>query len=221
MTEERDIPIELFDWDKGPTQKQRQKLISLCTDFEKLQNGQLNPNHKERLSYELIDSWEMIENIASHFGVDLQKGYFEDDDASLDGIVFEYDIDAVLTRLSKANAPDDYMQDEYERHKNMMRNRQKLILTILTLLLKITMGGSDIDKVPLDDKELTILIELADNQDKTFSQVKIGAFTNMPQGTIKDKLLRLESIGLVHRPLGERKGYQITPKGRQIAQRNQ
>ena len=79
-------------------------------------------------------------------------------------------------------------------------------------------GGKDI---PVDDKELTILAELAEGSDKTYSQVEIEAATSIPRGTIKDKLLRLESIGLIHRPLGKRKGYQITDKGREVAHRNE
>jgi hypothetical protein len=73
----------------------------------------------------------------------------------------------------------------------------------------------------VDDKELTIITELADGTDKTCSQVEIEAATSIKRGTVKDKLIRLEKIGLVHRPLGKRKGYQITDKGREIAKRNQ
>jgi DNA-binding MarR family transcriptional regulator len=77
------------------------------------------------------------------------------------------------------------------------------------------------DNIAIDDKELTILAELAEASDKTFSQVEIEAATNIKRGTLKDKLPRLENIGLVHRPLGKRKGYKITDKGRKIANRNQ
>lgn len=76
------------------------------------------------------------------------------------------------------------------------------------------------DHIAIDDKELTIIIELAESSDKTFTQVEIAAATNIKRGTLKDKLLRLESLGLVHRPLGERKGYQSTDKGREIANRH-
>ncbi len=90
--------------------------------------------------------------------------------------------------------------------------------------LKLLMG--EIEKhtpnsVPIDDKEFSILVELNGRPPNvTLSQVEIGAATDIPQGTIKDKLPRLEDIGLVHRPLGKRKGYQITSKGKQVAQRN-
>ena len=77
------------------------------------------------------------------------------------------------------------------------------------------------DRIAVDDKELTILVELAEGTDKTFSQVEIEAATSIKRGTLKEKLQRLESISLIHRPLGERSGYQITDKGREIANRNQ
>ena len=77
------------------------------------------------------------------------------------------------------------------------------------------------DYPAIDDKELTILVELAESSDKTSIQVEIEAATSIKRGTLKDKLQRLESIGLIHRPLGKRKGYQITDKGREIANRNQ
>ncbi|MHC4533541.1 MAG: winged helix-turn-helix transcriptional regulator [Planctomycetota bacterium] len=75
--------------------------------------------------------------------------------------------------------------------------------------------------IPVDDKELTILVELSEGIDKTYSQIEIAIATNIPRSTIKDKLSRLEKNGLVHRPLGKRKGYKITNKGQRIAQRNQ
>ncbi len=77
------------------------------------------------------------------------------------------------------------------------------------------------ENIPIEDKELTILVDLAEGTDKTCTQIEIEAATKIKRGTIKDKLLRLENIGLVHRPLGKRKGYQITNKGRQVVQRNQ
>ncbi len=80
---------------------------------------------------------------------------------------------------------------------------------------------SETDDIAIDDKELTIIVELSEGSDKTYSQVEIEAATNIPRGTIKDKLLRLETIELVHRPLGKRKGYQITDKGREIVKRNE
>ncbi|MCX5632181.1 MAG: hypothetical protein NTW93_00660 [Phycisphaerae bacterium] len=94
---------------------------------------------------------------------------------------------------------------------------------------KTTSGGKagetknkpDTENIAVDDKELTILIELNAGDNKTFSQVEITASTSIKRGTLKDKLLRLEKIGLVHRPLGKRKGYQITDKGREIAKRHQ
>ncbi len=82
-------------------------------------------------------------------------------------------------------------------------------------------GQSKTDDIAIDDKELTILVELAEVKDKTYSQVEIGASTSIKRGTLKDKLQRLEKIGLVYRPLGKRKGYRITDKGREIANRNQ
>jgi DNA-binding MarR family transcriptional regulator len=82
-------------------------------------------------------------------------------------------------------------------------------------------GSSETDNIAIDDKELTILAELAEGSDKTYSQIEIHAATSIPRGTIKDKLPRLENIGLIHRPLGKRKGYQITDKGREIAKRNE
>ncbi len=74
---------------------------------------------------------------------------------------------------------------------------------------------------PVDDKELTIITELAEGSDKTFIQVEIAAATGIKRGTLKDKLLRLEQIGLVYRPLGKRKGYKITEKGKEIVKRNE
>jgi DNA-binding MarR family transcriptional regulator len=82
-------------------------------------------------------------------------------------------------------------------------------------------GQGETDNIAIEDKELTILTELAEGSDKTYSQVEIEAATSIPRGTIKDKLPRLESKGLVHRPLGKRKGYQITDKGREVVHRNE
>jgi predicted transcriptional regulator len=84
-----------------------------------------------------------------------------------------------------------------------------------------TKNKPDTQNIAVDDKELTILIELNAGDNKTFSQVEIGASTSIKRGTIKDKLPRLEKIGLIYRPLGKRKGYQITDKGREIAKRHQ
>lgn len=84
-----------------------------------------------------------------------------------------------------------------------------------------TQNKPDTENIAVDDKELTILIELNAGENKTFSQVEIEASTSIKRGTIKDKLPRLEEIGLIHRPLGKRKGYQITDKGRKIAKRHQ
>lgn len=82
-------------------------------------------------------------------------------------------------------------------------------------------GQNKTDDIAIDDKELTILTELSEGSNKTYMQIEIEATTSIPRGTIKDKLPRLEKIGLVHRPLGERKGYQITEKGREIVKRNE
>jgi len=82
-------------------------------------------------------------------------------------------------------------------------------------------GQGETDDIAIDDKELTILAELAEGKNKTYVQVEIEAATSIPRGTIKDKLQRLEGVGLIHRPLGKRKGYQITDKGREIAHRNE
>jgi len=82
-------------------------------------------------------------------------------------------------------------------------------------------GQGKMDDIAIDDKELTILTELAGGSDKTFMQIEIEAATSIPRGTIKDKLPRLEKIGLIQRPLGKRKGYQITDIGRVVAHRNE
>lgn len=75
----------------------------------------------------------------------------------------------------------------------------------------VNSGGNNFDV--LDDEEETILTELGDNPQKTHKLVEISAATSIKLRTVGEKLKRLENLDLVHRPLGERKGYSITPKG--------
>ena len=100
-----------------------------------------------------------------------------------------------------------------DKVQNRLRNLAKA--------LRASSNNVEEGHIAIDDKELTVLADLAEGTDKTFSQVEIEAGTNIKRGTLKDKLQRLETIGLIHRPLGKRSGYQITDKGREIVKRNQ
>lgn len=81
--------------------------------------------------------------------------------------------------------------------------------------------GAGEENIPIEDKELTILMELNEANEKLLSQTELSAATSIKRGTLKDKLLRLEGVGLVCRPLGKRKGYQITNKGREVCNHNE
>jgi hypothetical protein len=78
----------------------------------------------------------------------------------------------------------------------------------------------DIENIAVDDDELTILTELNAEQVQTLGRKKLYAITGIKDGTLKDKLRRLENIDLVSRPLGERKGYRITDKGREVVKKS-
>jgi len=131
--------------------------------------------------------------------------------------------------------PEEYFGTRHETLNEMISIDSKMIPTVEAAMRATTRnreteqkasGGKaeenqNQDYPAIDDKELTILVELAESSDKTSIQVEIEAATSIKRGTLKDKLQRLESIGLIHRPLGKRKGYQITDKGREIANRNQ
>ena len=131
--------------------------------------------------------------------------------------------------------PEEYFGTRHETLNEMISIDSKMIPTVEAAIRATARnketeqkasGGKaeenqNQDYPAIDDKELTILVELAEISDKTSIQAEIEAATSIKRGTLKDKLQRLESIGLIHRPLGKRKGYQITDKGREIANRNQ
>ena len=77
----------------------------------------------------------------------------------------------------------------------------------------------EFESIPIDDMQRTILEELGGSTVAPLKQVELEAsLPSLKRRTIGEKLIELEKLGLVGRPLGKRRGYSITTKGSELIQ---
>lgn len=72
---------------------------------------------------------------------------------------------------------------------------------------------NEVANIKPDDDEQNIIFELS-GASKLMRQREIARKAKIREGTVKDKLPRLEKLGLADRPKGPRSGYAITDKGK-------
>jgi hypothetical protein len=72
---------------------------------------------------------------------------------------------------------------------------------------------------PVNGDEMKILESLSRYHPETRTQEDLAADAVLSVRTVADALKRLESVGLVCRPLGPKKGYALTQKGLVVARR--
>jgi hypothetical protein len=72
---------------------------------------------------------------------------------------------------------------------------------------------------PVNGDEMKILESLARYYPETRTQEDLAADADLSVRTVADALKRLESVGLVCRPLGKKKGFALTDKGLAVARR--
>lgn len=154
MTKKRESHKELMDQDGVLTQEQKQRLMSLCENLDKLpdtrdhyampQDDSLTQIQKEEIATELDDLWYLINNIAMNIDISLYSEHFEFTPHS---IVCPKKLKDIL-HGGYCTAPDELIDYEIKNYEVESWHREAILDKIKTILRLVT--SNDYYEIALD-----------------------------------------------------------------------